>query len=347
MKILKHIFSISNDDVHKVIEIMGIKFKIYSCKLAIRKQEKAIQYLKTILDCTADITQSKPAKGTFRQLQIVRLKALKLVIKILEKNNLTYWLDFGTLLGAYRHKGFIPWDDDIDIAIPRDEYEQVKIILADFFKNTKLSFNIGARKREFIARITDLDLFFIYVDIFPYDYSNSQCSKEKLIEKLNDLKVNFYKKYDKKDFWHNKLDNNSIYDKLLEYYNKYKITTNNNAEKTYIFQGLDFHIHNKFKQSVHKIEEVFPLQKMQFEDFMANVPNDVVQYLSDCDEGNYGDIMSFPPMSAMCNHIIFKKLKDHKFQNELYEKEKYIDKLIQQFEKHENNNTTLGLNKTS
>ena len=43
-----------------------------------------------------------------------------------EAHNLRYWLGNGTLIGAVRHKGFIPWDDDIDVFMPRPDYEELK-----------------------------------------------------------------------------------------------------------------------------------------------------------------------------------------------------------------------------
>ena len=58
------------------------------------------------------------------ELKKLQIEILDCFDSFCKKNNLKYWLDYGTLLGAIRHKGFIPWDDDVDIAMLREDYEK-------------------------------------------------------------------------------------------------------------------------------------------------------------------------------------------------------------------------------
>lgn len=60
------------------------------------------------------------------ELQQAGLSILKVIIEICNRHDLTYYVYGGTLLGAVRHKGFIPWDDDVDIAMPRKDFEKLK-----------------------------------------------------------------------------------------------------------------------------------------------------------------------------------------------------------------------------
>lgn len=63
-------------------------------------------------------------RDTLRRVQLVQLEIAKEIKRICDKNGIDYFMDGGTLIGAVRHKGFIPWDDDLDFSMVRDQYER-------------------------------------------------------------------------------------------------------------------------------------------------------------------------------------------------------------------------------
>ena len=67
-------------------------------------------------------------EATLKKVQQTEMEILRDFIKVCDENNLTWFGDAGSGIGAIRHKGFIPWDDDIDVAFTREEYNKLKSI---------------------------------------------------------------------------------------------------------------------------------------------------------------------------------------------------------------------------
>lgn len=119
-----------------------------------------------------------------RQVQLVQFEILKEVKRICDENNISYLLEGGTLLGAIRHEGFIPWDDDLDISMIRDDYERFlkiapkvidsKYIVQSWYSDKGYGLPFAkVRKRDtlYLEKATEKVECNqgIFIDIFPYD----------------------------------------------------------------------------------------------------------------------------------------------------------------------------------
>lgn len=262
-----------------------------------------------------------------RELQLCELEILKYLINICEENNITYYISGGTYLGAVRHKGFIPWDDDVDIAIPRTDYEK----LIKIFKKEKhgkyklLTYEDTEETVHYQAKLTDTSIKVVntsgkneqiwsaWIDIFPLDGmpNNRLMSaihkfhllylRARLKFTCFDDQVNLKEKnrplIEKILIWiglHTKFGRNkqSIY-----YLNKIDKTLKKYSEKdskVYVnFMGA-----YKFKSILNKQEIYAEGATYEFEGLKLNGPKEYDKYLSHI----YGDYMTIPKKEEQNKH---------------------------------------------
>lgn len=130
---------------------------------------------------------------TLKEIQKIELDMLIELSIFCDKNNIRYYLAGGTLLGAVRHNGFIPWDDDIDVCMPRADYEKFIEEFSTINKNIEIRSNRLKNLSAPYTKLVDIRTIInskyntsnvdshIWIDIFPVDGLPENLEKVKII----------------------------------------------------------------------------------------------------------------------------------------------------------------------
>lgn len=310
MNIIVDILSIYPKIGRFIIKVCGIKF-FFRTELYLSKYLQA-------KESGEEITTLPKAEGLLRKIQLGNLAILKEFDRVCRENDLKYWLAYGTQLGATRHKGYIPWDDDIDVAMMRDDYEKIKEIFDKKTHDKKLYVEIIKNKHTpcmLIMKICHRDLPFLFIDIFPWDYYHTALNDEER-QKVND-KIKEARHNVNSDRALLKLSNDDLYDYAMNYTKIHildnKFVDKNNAPD--IFMGLDFPHAGKIQ--IMSYDDVFPLEDVEFEGYKLMQMRNPDIHL----RGWFGNYMEYP-----------KELFLGHFQNQIVSKKenKLLDKFIEE-----------------
>ncbi len=261
------------------------------------------------------------------KLHRIEKEILDEIVRICDKYELNYFLIGGTLLGAVRHKGFIPWDDDLDIAMPRADYNKLLGLCKhelkdgyslDYYQNNKFYWTPVAKIRKDNTIYEEKELRNnkethkgVWVDIFPLDDVRYEGSIFQTIQAnlVNWLKLNIVVQlgYSKPQSYKSRFACSFMrmlnIRKSFEIQEKIMTIWNNKGYNYFVNLGSQY---GYKKQTIHK-DIFFPPSKLEFEGDCYNAPNDWEFILKRI----YGDYMTLPPIEKRINHNPVRIKLDH------------------------------------
>ena len=263
---------------------------------------KKIKPCRDLLLDIVDIKTIKPCQDKFlRKSQLDCVDFCKTMCDFFDSHNLEYFITSGTLIGAVRHKGFVPWDDDFDVGMMRKDYEKLKTILRKNYKeidcsNMSLSeHNQNDIINEALKKSNNEIIFFIgpkyiqiyrgtilsdsvVIDIFPHEYYRDDYT-------LKEHKIHMSKII-------NKINELDKYPLIIDYLNNEIKENSNVVEKSqfiyYGFDSLGSYIVNPTGSMSQDM--IFPRQKIVFEGYEFFAPNNPDGYI----KVQYPNYMEFP-----------------------------------------------------
>lgn len=264
----------------KIIGLDSITRQINDLDDKYKEQISTIHYF---LNNYCDITKFPHDKDpNLCLLQLCDIQLLRIVDKVLTKLNVTYWLDYGTLLGAVRHKAFIPWDDDMDISVVRSDYNRLKAELPTELKKYDIDVSLSDARLGIGYKHLNTG---IWLDIFPDDILLSNQSIEEVKDDILCKQRN----------WRTKIL--PIYGNLTE--------KEVEIQKNRIFGFPGEGINSYYIQApemfgeymrIHHQETIFPISKISFAGYEFCAPHDVEKFVTELYGTNY---MQFPKSGVL------------------------------------------------
>lgn len=246
-----------------------------------------------------------PEGSLLRRQQLRMLDILLEIDRICKKHEIQYWLSSGTLLGAVRHRGFIPWDDDLDIEMYWEDYQRLMKILPTELPPTMALQTTKTDRNYFFfyAKVRDrhsvleesnrYDRFWkekgIYIDIFPHH--RQPIWLHLLSEKLHGhvYKIIRLMGESDKELWKVRLItqmNEKLFFPIMR-----AICRLSKAKHTFAF-GIPYH-------TLRPVEDILPLTEAEFEGHSFPVPKDCHAILTLM----YGNYMQLPDLDKLQLHV--------------------------------------------
>lgn len=256
-------------------------------RLGIKDLRDRISTMYFFLNEFVDITSIPPAKNKdLRIMQRCDSLLLALFDKMCKKHGLSYWLTYGTLLGAVRHKGFIPWDDDMDVAMLRDDYYQLEDLIRQELVPLGIELypqpngpTLGIGFQHFKTGI--------WLDVFPVDaYSSS-----KKVDEIHDGLMVKMKAY--QDYYFPRKDSGL---KISDFDAYRRELLNAEGQEKIFFHCLEY---DRGELLMFDEQDVFPLTDIEFEGFSFPAPRHYRKYL----EIMYGDYLRFPESGVLIHDM--------------------------------------------
>ena len=259
------------------------------------------------------------------EIQQMELGIMEYIHEVCQKIGVKYFLAYGSLIGAVRHKGFIPWDDDMDICMLREDYEKLQDYMIAYpderyelmsYKNNvnyvypfmKVQDNHTYLVEEDVRIDSDMG---IYVDIFPVDgYEDDQVFKDKMTKIIKKRQLSCYTF---KGITNTKSVVNSIirYISVIIFYftntNKYvsQIDELAKSRKVDDYELVDYLIYKDMHKPVWKREWLEQTITGVFEGKEFMIPKNYHEILT----SDYGDYMQLPSVEQRVSHHDFKLWK--------------------------------------